>query len=275
MDKQFAEQIVALNTQFYANQAESFSATRGGAWEGWNKLVECMQECGIPGGDYDFMDLEPFVGEEQARIMAWKLHMLDVACGNLRFEEYLKEQIPDVLLDCAALDNCEALLPAAQPEGVKFAAGDIVAQLNEGSALLPEGFDKVSLAVSFGFMHHLPLPEQRTALLNALLDSVARDGLVAVSFWRFADDEELAEKGKAATARALEQLGFDAANLAEGDYLLGWQDTPGAYRYCHSFTEAEVDEFVAQAAGKARVKARYRADGRTHNLNEYLILQKA
>ena len=59
----------------------------------------------------------------------------------------------------------------------------------------------------------------------------------------------------------------------EGDYLLGWRNTPGAYRYCHSFSDEETDSLVASVADKAKCVARFRADGRTGNLNEYLVLQ--
>ena len=59
----------------------------------------------------------------------------------------------------------------------------------------------------------------------------------------------------------------------EGDYLLGWRNTPGAYRYCHSFSDEEIDSLVASVADKAQCVARFRADGRTGNLNEYLVLQ--
>lgn len=59
----------------------------------------------------------------------------------------------------------------------------------------------------------------------------------------------------------------------EGDYLLGWRNLPGVYRYCHSFSDEEIDSLVTLVADKAKCVARFRADGRTGSLNEYLVLQ--
>lgn len=59
----------------------------------------------------------------------------------------------------------------------------------------------------------------------------------------------------------------------EGDYLLGWRNLPGVYRYCHSFSDEEIDSLVTLVADKAKCVARFRADGRTGGLNEYLVLQ--
>lgn len=75
-------------------------------------------------------------------------------------------------------------------------------------------------------------------------------------------------------ADSKKQLRFDASQLEEGDFFLGWKDTPGQYRYCHNFTEHEIDELVSLVGNEAKVVSRFIADGRTNNLNSYLILQK-
>ena len=61
--------------------------------------------------------------------------------------------------------------------------------------------------------------------------------------------------------------------LEAGDFVLGWQDRPGAYRYCHHFSAAEIDRLV-DAVPEARLVARFGADGRTGTLNEYLVLRR-
>ncbi|MDR3136291.1 MAG: class I SAM-dependent methyltransferase [Coriobacteriales bacterium] len=58
-----------------------------------------------------------------------------------------------------------------------------------------------------------------------------------------------------------------------GDYLLGWDNIPGAYRYCHSFSQVEIDWLSSSVAKKASVVARFKADGRSGDLNTYLILR--
>ena len=123
-------------------------------------------------------------------------------------------------------------------------------------------------------MHHIPLPEWRTLFLNALLEATAPGGFTCVSLWRFLSDKGLAAKAKRTTAQGIAELGYDNAQLDEGDCLLGWRNEPGAYRYCHSFSENEIDALIESALGKARPAARFQADGRSGNLNEYLVLQR-
>lgn len=225
------------------------------------------------------------------------LRVLDVACGNLRFERFLPHTFPRREVRFVAVDTCEALLPDELPGGVTFRHVDVMARLQrmdgrqrsraaacaeggrpagppcggdscdcdsaaglvgasdpcsagvsvaKGCATERGGFDA---AVCFGFMHHVPLLSWRLRLLDCLINAVRPGGLVVVSLWRFADNGYLAEKARRTTAEACVHLGWDAADLDEGDYLLGWQDRPGVYRYCHSFTDKEVDALVQHATG--------------------------
>ena len=156
-----------------------------------------------------------------------------------------------------ALDAVEALID-----------GTLSQQL---TALGPKPFDA---AVSFGFAHHVPGFSRRVDLLRSLVAAVRPGGLVAVSLWRFMDDPKLAEKARASTKGALEDLPWLQADCLEaGDFVLGWQDRPGAYRYCHHFSAAEIDRLV-DAVPEARLVARFGADGRTGTLNEYLVLRR-
>ena len=59
----------------------------------------------------------------------------------------------------------------------------------------------------------------------------------------------------------------------QGDRLLGWQDRQDSFRYCHHFSGAEIDALAASVAGRAHPIARFRADGRSGDLNDYLVLQ--
>ena len=62
--------------------------------------------------------------------------------------------------------------------------------------------------------------------------------------------------------------------LGKDDYLLGWQDTRSSFRYCHSFSEDDVDRLAERAIGQARLLARYRADGKNGRSNEYLVFRR-
>lgn len=92
-----------------------------------------------------------------------------------------------------------------------------------------------------------------------------------VSFWQFMKHEGMKEKALATHQRALEELQLPP--LDDNDYLLGWKNLPGVYRYCHSFTESEIDHLTAAIADEASVISRFTADGRTGDLNTYVILQ--
>ena len=232
MDNATIEALRRLDEEFYRAHHESFSASRGSAWPGWERVAGHL----APG------------------------KLLDVACGNLRFERFLRERRGASAFEFTCLDSCGEL--AADRDGITFTECDVIDLLVKGEAL-PGGFDS---AVSFGFMHHVPSRELREKLLRALVESVRSGGTVAVSFWRFMRDERLVEKARRTTAEALGALDV---NLEEGDYLLGWNDLPGAYRYCHHFDDDEIDA-LAQGLD---VLDRFDADGRTGALNTYLVLR--
>ena len=274
MDEAFAKQLCQLNNRFYEQNAASFSATRQSGWPGWER---CLRAIGLHATEQ-----EPSSGQKPVEGPK-KLHVLDLACGNLRFEAFLEREVPQAHLNALALDACEGL-PTARSD-TRFVRCDIIEELSNGALgeTLKEAmgasragisFEGADLAVCLGFMHHIPLPKWRAQLLEAMLGAVKPGGFACVSFWRFADDEGLAAKAQHTHAQGCAQLGFNPAAFNEGDFLLGWKNREGSYRYCHSFTDADIDELAAALPPNARTAARFRADGRTGNLNEYLVLQR-
>lgn len=258
-----AEEVLALRLcaligEFYRANAESFSQTRQSPWQGWVRLLEVM---------------DARAAEREL------LRMLDVACGNLRFERYLADALPGRMLSGWAVDNCEPLVEAGERSEfgplsrIAFQNLDAIERLSAGC--LREALEapdaSCDLAVSFGFMHHVPLERWRVELLRALVAKVRSGGFVAVSFWRFLNSDKLAGKAKETTSRARAELGIP--ELPPNDYLLGWQDTQGLYRYCHHFDEPEIERLLAMMADSADLVSRFEADGRTGNLNEYVVLR--
>lgn len=233
------------------------------------------------------------------------LSVLDLACGNLRFEAFLAKELADTDLAFHTADDCDALVKGApwRPDPADGAAlgnraagsirwhhqsFDVLAALDaegrsDGAALdaetpgggpaLAEALQtpRCDLAVSFGFLHHIPLPRWREEVLAALAAKVRPGGFVIVSLWRFLENPPLARKAEATHEHALAELGLPP--LDAGDRLLGWRDEPGAYRYCHSFTDGEIDALAASVGHAATEVARFRADGRDGALNSYLVLQ--
>lgn len=253
-----ALRLCALTGEFYRANAESFSQTRQSPWQGWVRLLEVM---------------DARAAEREL------LRMLDVACGNLRFERYLADALPGRMLSGWAVDNCEPLVEAGERSEfgplsrIAFQNLDVIERLSGGS--LRESLEapdaSCDLVVSFGFMHHVPLERWRVELLRTLIAKVRPGGFVAVSFWRFLNSDKLARKAQETTIRARAELGIP--ELSPNDYLLGWQDTQGLYRYCHHFDELEIERLLAAVADSAELVSRFEADGKTGNLNEYVVLR--
>ena len=251
MDTRTAEILSAATAEFYRRQATSFSATRHAPWRGWVRVLDGLEDA-LPA----------------------HAAVLDVACGNLRFERYLAERFPQVALRTDAVDSCAPLVGCA-PAGVIYREADILAALERGNLdeALPVG--PYDLVACFGFFHHVPGFDARASLLSALASRLAPQGRLAISFWQFMKSPELALKARESHARGLEMLGrrgLAASQLDEGDWLLGWQDVSDAFRYCHHFTSGEVDELLQASGLGKRVVDRFEADGRTSNLNAYLVI---
>ncbi len=240
MDLATARHLSELTTDFYRRVGPSFAATRQSPWPGWERV---LRACGLAPGD--------------------ALDVLDVACGNLRFERFLSRS--GLTARVWAFDSCDGLaqMGAQSLAGMTYRHLDVVGALFEGEGPIGLEAPRCDLSVSFGFMHHVPLATQRARLLASLADRMRPGGHIAVSLWQFARNERL-------RARAVPVPGGD-----EGDYLLGWQGRKDVARYCHSFSEDEVDALSRCCGPAIREVARFSADGRTGDLNRYLVLQKA
>lgn len=246
MDMTTAHMLSDLTTSFYQQVGSSFSATRQAPWAGWQRVLDLAR---------------PMGGEP--------LRVLDLACGNLRFERFLADQ--GITFVAHAVDNCDEMVRLGL-EGIGSAAGshqvtyhraDIVGLMFDGGlqgeSPWPLGND---LCVSFGFMHHIALAEHRVQVMRFLVEAARPGGTIVVTFWQFARSQRL-------MAKAVPVEGGDA-----GDYLLGWQQEEGVWRYCHSYTDEEIDDLVGACGNGARELERFSADGRTDDLNRYLILQR-
>ena len=158
-----ARRMVTLTSAFYREQAASFSATRQSAWPGWERLLELLPPD------------PPSLG------------VVDVACGNQRLGRFLKERLPHTQLSYVGVDNCRPLAGDAPLVEV-----DVARTLLERPLLLD--LPEADVAVSFGFMHHLPTAAARERLLASLVAAVRPGGLAVVT-------------GMGAVASRAEQLG--------------------------------------------------------------------
>ena len=114
MDSETAQKLNALTSSFYRQVSASFSETRQQAWDGWSRVLETCRDVCRPG-----------------------MRVLDLGCGNLRFERFLIEQ-GYTPADVWAIDNCDELVSLAPDScgraNVHFQHLDITrAALEDGS----------------------------------------------------------------------------------------------------------------------------------------------
>jgi tRNA (uracil-5-)-methyltransferase TRM9 len=114
MDLTTAHELIELNNRFYTEHATSFSATRSAPWEGWNHAAELLTQLRWPrahnGGASCHSPL-----------------VLDLACGNLRFERFFLNAFPSVDLRFHAVDACADLAKdASQIPGADFYEMDVL-----------------------------------------------------------------------------------------------------------------------------------------------------
>lgn len=307
MNRETVRALCQLNTEFYERNAASFSQTRTGPWEGWRR---CMAACGFDGLDEAALD-QPVDAQIADSI-------LDIACGNLRFEAFLANTYPHIDWSFFAVDNCEPLVVSGQEDIAKkvhFTCEDIVSNLLEGlPAAEPANVPALAaatpfdLVVSFGFLHHIPSFDLRQQFLLEALSQVKPGGYLVVSFWQFLNDpakrakieqthaEALAFFASCAETRANDRDALDrgagsssssnlnpsdlkppvffAGSLEPNDYFLGWKNEPGNYRYCHHFSNEEIDRIIAALAPHATVVESFSADGKPGNLNRYVVFKR-
>lgn len=251
-----AEQLSRITSEFYAQQAQSFSATRQVPWQGWQKCLDAMPQL--------------VAGEKPS--------VLDIGCGNLRFARFLYDEAGIVPEKYFAVDNCKPLVESgntgAHVSELAFIELDVIKSLLNNTLSSRLTVPACDLVVAFGFLHHVPGAQKRIQLLRTLLEKTKPGGFVCVAFWQFMNSQKLAAKAQETTAQGLRALGIDASELEEHDYLIGWQDKENTWRYCHHFSQEELDELLGSLGPDVHVCAQFSADGKDNNLNRYVILQR-
>lgn len=307
MNRETVRALCQLNTEFYERNAASFSQTRTAPWEGWRR---CMAACGFDDSDGAALD-QPVDAQIADSV-------LDIACGNLRFEAFLANTYPHIDWSFFAVDNCEPLVASGQEDVAKkvhFTCEDIVSNLLDGlpaaeSANVPAlaAATPFDLVVSFGFLHHIPSFDLRQQFLLEALSQVKPDGYLVVSFWQFLNDPAKRAKIEQTHAEALaffagcaethtndrdaldrgagssssgnpdlscpKLTAFFADSLEPSDYFLGWKNEPSNYRYCHHFSNEEIDRIITALAPHATVVESFSADGKPGNLNRYVVFKR-
>jgi len=253
MDSRTRMQLRALNRRFYTKHALAFDASRDHAWPGWERLELPMPRDASP-----------------------PMRVLDVGCGNARFARSLNDRLGDgfrytgVDENAALLDRARDTLAGMPSVGAELLRADVLESV-ECDALPRGAFD---LVVAFGLLHHVPGFESRRSLLLALADRLGDHGMLVVTAWQFADRARF-EKHLVPWSEQTNAFDppIDPRQLEEGDHLLSFDGDRAALRYCHHCSEDELDRLAA--ALPLTPRPRFSADGRSGDLNRYLVFDRA
>lgn len=310
---QAADQAADADAQAFGDQSDE-QATKNPAFHGQASAIHPI----------DGPSTEGIAACDQAAAMGLPAprsltrSVLDIACGNLRFEAFLANTYPHIDWSFFAVDNCEPLVASGQEDVAKkvhFTCEDIVSNLLEGlPAAEPANIPALAaatpfdLVVSFGFLHHIPSFDLRQRFLLEALSQVKPGGYLVVSFWQFLNDpakrakieqthaEALAFFASCAETRANDRDALDrgagsssssnlnpsdlkppvffAGSLEPNDCFLGWKNESDNYRYCHHFSNEEIDRIIVALAPHATVVESFSADGKPGNLNRYVVFKR-
>ncbi|MEM1248202.1 MAG: class I SAM-dependent methyltransferase [Acidobacteriota bacterium] len=238
MRKAVRERLRSVNRAFYDEHSGSFSSTRGRAWAGWTRAVP-----------------------EAPR------SVLDLGCGNGRFERYLEEQDRNAALErYVGTDTSLSLLDCARRQtsrpGVHFVQHD----LEHLAGTFRLSFD---LTVAFGVLHHVPGEEQRTDFLRSAAATLTPEGRLLVTCWQFQEDPRFASR-----CAEWRSIGLREDDVEPGDALLRWGDSgdASAVRYCHATAPDELTRLARSS--KLELADTFYADGKSGRLNLYAVLRR-
>lgn len=245
--------LADLDREFYSRHADAFDRTRGAPWEGWNPVAE-------------------WAADRAARATE-ELSLLDLGCGNGRFGAFLAERLGRPF-EAWGVDASLGLLARARASalGARRRCRWIALDLFEGAGLLSLR-RRHDLIVAFGLLHHVPGRERRARILRDAGSRLVPGGRLFVSFWQFGEDARFRPR-RVDCREHLERRGDPTDGLEEGDHLLRWgplDDEDGPVRFCHHTSDAEAEELAADSG--LRTVERYHADGRTGQLNLYVVLE--
>jgi tRNA (uracil-5-)-methyltransferase TRM9 len=242
MKKTTINKLNQLNKDFYRQTANSFSRSRSYYWSGWEKLV-------------------PYINLLTARKN--QIDVLDVGCGNGRFGIFLAENSSKTKINYFGIDYNRQLLSSAEDKlssaGIDFQLKK--ADITQGLGLTESKFD---LTAAFGLFHHLPSYQLRRKILKEMAGLLCPEGLLVTAFWQFGDKPRFKKK-----IVDPKKVGINPEELDDNDYILDWKRGKNAYRYCHHFSRQEIEKLVKSL--EIKIIDQYLADGKTGNLNSYLI----
>jgi SAM-dependent methyltransferase len=228
------QKLLALNRNFYEQQADSFAASRDHYQDGYPRLL-------------------PYVPVPCAGL-------LDVGCGEGRFGRFL--QAHQAVAHYVGLDGSAGLLAAAREKTPgTYHQRDIsrpgfLAELGSFPAI-----------ACLSTLQHIPGRDGRRRLLQEMAAHLEPGGVLFLANWQFTKSPRQQRK-----ILPWSTIGLTERDVEPGDYLLSWQRQGSGMRYVTEINLDETRE-LAHAAGFKEV-AHFRSDGREGDLNLYTIWRR-
>ncbi len=249
MDTRTALHLNELNTVFYKTVAADFAGSRQYFWSGWDQVAAVLKN------DPHFSQLE-------------KPTLLDLGCGTGRWQLFFAQEFGEC--NYTGVDNSAALLEIAkhttEPNN-SFILHDFITPLIATQQLPPANHQNYDLITVYGVLHHIPALSNRKALIQQLFKQLNPGGYLVVTAWQFLNAPHIQRK-----IVSPESVDIDPQQLEPNDFFLDWQRGPTAVRYCHCCDETERNQL--QAAVQSDQYLSFAADGKTNDLNQYLIWKK-
>lgn len=182
------------------------------------------------------------------------LSVLDIGCGNGRFYKFLSDNKAGIT-NYLGLDNSKEMLEIF---GKNFQSSNLNLQIVDVNS--PKWMQnipaKYNLIVAFGVLHHLETIESREYFYKNISNLLNPNGILILTFWQF-------EK--------IPNLMKEAKDLGERNYLLRFGEN-GDARFAHGYSETEVRNWKLELERKFDILEEFEEDGRTGDLNRYIVL---
>ncbi len=208
MDRELVRDLVALNSAFYRDFAQSFSDSRAKYEAGYRCIL-------------DFMPAGPLI-------------VLDVGCGNGRFGRFLQEE--GVLEQYTGVDYSPLFLSMVGESGQRAVQRDLS---------LPACLDdlgRFDLIACLATLQHIPGRLNRQRLLEEMASHLAPGGRMVVSNWQFLTNPRQQRK-----ILPWESIGIDPSRVEPNDYLLSWGRGGSGQRYVAYLDNTAMNEAAALA----------------------------